>query len=250
MGASLSILCATAASIGFIHTLAGPDHYLPFVAMARVGGWSLRRTMVITALCGVGHVLGSVALGFVGILVGWSLAGVETFEGLRGDLAAWLLLGFGLAYCIWGIRRAVVHRSHTHLHVHADGTVHAHPHAHVGHHVHVHDATHPGDGLSPAAPPARQTARLTPWILFTIFVFGPCEPLIPLLMYPAAEMNLWGAALVALIFSAATIGTMLAMVGGGYVGVAALPFARLERYSHATAGLAVTACAALMMAGW
>jgi len=27
------------------------------------------------------------------------------------------------------------------------------------------------------------------WALFLIFVFGPCEPLIPLIMYPAAKLN-------------------------------------------------------------
>ena len=38
-------LAATAAMIGVVHTLTGPDHYVPFVAMSRVGGWSLLRTL-------------------------------------------------------------------------------------------------------------------------------------------------------------------------------------------------------------
>lgn len=32
---------------------------------------------------------------------GARFAGLEAFEGLRGELAAWLLLGFGLAYTVW-----------------------------------------------------------------------------------------------------------------------------------------------------
>ena len=64
---SIIVLCGTAASIGFLHTLLGPDHYLPFVAMSRAGGWSLKKTTVVTVLCGMGHVLSSVVLGFIGI---------------------------------------------------------------------------------------------------------------------------------------------------------------------------------------
>jgi len=30
----ITVLLATAASLGFIHTLIGPDHYLPFIVMS------------------------------------------------------------------------------------------------------------------------------------------------------------------------------------------------------------------------
>jgi hypothetical protein len=103
MGTDLAILLATAASIGFVHTLIGPDHYIPFIAMARAGRWSLGRTMGVTFVCGVGHVVGSVALGALGIALGWAVGGLEWFEGVRGNLAGWLLLGFGLAYTCGGL---------------------------------------------------------------------------------------------------------------------------------------------------
>ena len=63
MDQSILLLMWTAATIGFIHTLAGPDHYLPFVMMARARQWSQRKTLWITLLCGIGHVLSSVVLG-------------------------------------------------------------------------------------------------------------------------------------------------------------------------------------------
>ena len=44
MNQESTLLLWTAASIGFVHTLLGPDHYLPFVAMSRAGGWSARKT--------------------------------------------------------------------------------------------------------------------------------------------------------------------------------------------------------------
>ena len=51
----LQALSLAAVSISAVHTLLGPDHYLPFVAMSRVGKWSLRKTAIITVLCGIGH---------------------------------------------------------------------------------------------------------------------------------------------------------------------------------------------------
>jgi len=234
-------LLGTAAFVGLVHTLAGPDHYIPFIAMSKVGRWSLRKTLLITLACGVGHVASSVVLGFVGIAAGLALAKLEWFEGRRGDLAAWLLLSFGLVYMAWGIRRAIRNRPHTHPHVHADGTVHKHDHTHHGEHAHPHPAAARGDHTAAKA--------MTPWILFTIFVFGPCEPLIPILMYPALRLNLASVFVVAGVFSLFTIGTMLTLVTAGYAGLTRLSSARLERYSHALAGFALAACGGAMVLG-
>ena len=88
MSHDLTILAITAASIGVVHTLVGPDHYLPFVVLARARGWSLARTSVITLLCGVGHVAGSVVLGLVGIALGLAVSRLEAVEAWRADLAA------------------------------------------------------------------------------------------------------------------------------------------------------------------
>ncbi|HEX7375587.1 MAG TPA: hypothetical protein VF278_00670, partial [Pirellulales bacterium] len=60
MNADLGALSLAALSIGFLHTLFGPDHYIPFVAMSRVGGWSRSKTLLITLLCGLAHVGSSV----------------------------------------------------------------------------------------------------------------------------------------------------------------------------------------------
>ena len=51
MTVDIGLLLLTAASIGFIHTLLGPDHYLPFVAMSAARGWSSRRTLVDHRRC-------------------------------------------------------------------------------------------------------------------------------------------------------------------------------------------------------
>jgi len=236
MASETGLLLLTAASIGVVHTLLGPDHYLPFVALARSRAWSLKRTVAVTALCGVGHVAGSIALGFLGLALGWAVSGLVDFEALRGALAGWLLLGFGLAYTAWGVRRALRGRPHAHAHAHADGTLHVHPHHHrEAGHAHPHDARAPGEtGLR---------AVLGPWTLFVIFVLGPCEPLIPLLMYPAAGGSWGGVAAVAGVFAFATIATMLTVVVVGALGLARLRLgAGAERWAHAAAGVALAAC--------
>ncbi len=234
---TIGLLSATAALLGLVHTLTGPDHYLPFIAMSRAQCWSLSKTMVITLVCGVGHVVGSVILGSVGIAAGLAIGGLQDVESGRGSVAGWLLLGFGVAYTAWGIRRAIRQRPHTHLHVHGDGTMHVHRHTHVSEHAHVH-AEQAGAG------------SITPWVLFTIFVFGPCEPLIPLLMYPAAELSLGGVMVVTLVFATVTLTTMATVVAVGYLGLVRLSLPWLARYSHASAGVALAACGGAIQFGF
>lgn len=230
MNNELSILFVTAASIGFFHTLLGPDHYLPFIVMKKARGWSMAKTALITFLCGLGHVMSSVVLGIAGIALGIGVMKLELFEGFRGNLAAWALMGFGLAYFIWGLRRAIKNKPHEHSHDHVDTGEHIHTHAHKDEHAHVHCA--------------EDKKNITPWILFTIFVLGPCEPLIPILMYPAAKMNMAGLIGVTVIFSAVTISTMLGVVVVSSLGINLIPLGRLERYGHALAGAAILSCGA------
>jgi ABC-type nickel/cobalt efflux system permease component RcnA len=233
----LGVLAAAVAATGFLHTLLGPDHVLPFVAMARAGRWSLRRTLAVTALCGAGHVAASVALGLLGLVLGLAAFRIERLDAIRGDLAGWLLLGFGIAYLAWGIRRAIRRRPHAHLHAHEGGLVHRHPHVHEGEHVHVHESTEGGRRAS------------APWVLFTVLVFGPCEPLVPLFLYPAASGRPSEAAFVAAAFAATTIATMTALVAAGWLGARALPLGRVERYAHACAGAVFVACGLAVKAG-
>lgn len=224
----LLILTGTAASIGFLHTLFGPDHYLPFIVMSKAREWSLAKTGWITVLCGVGHVLSSVVLGMIGVALGIAVAKLEVTEGFRGNLAAWGLIAFGLVYFVWGLRRALRGRPHAHSHAHEDGADHVHSHTHHKEHVHPH------------AEEGKKS--ITPWVLFTIFVLGPCEPLIPILMYPAAQESLFGLVLVTVVFGVATIGTMLSIVLAASFGISFLPMKRLERYSHALAGATICLC--------
>ena len=210
MSESPNLLALTAVSIGVLHTLTGPDHYLPFIVLARARKWSLAKTLGITLGCGVGHVLGSLVLGAVGIALGLSVSGLNWVESQRGDLAAWLLIALGAVYCAWGLHRAKG------------------PQAMV---ASTESATHKAS-----------MASLTPWTLFLVFVLGPCEPLIPVLMYPAAAGRITDVALVAATFAAATLATMAFAVLLGSMGIRLIPVSAVERYSHAAAGAAIVLC--------
>lgn len=223
------ILLLTAASIAFLHTILGPDHYLVFTAMAKARAWSLSRTLRITLICGIGHVLGSVIIGVVGIVLGAQLASVVAFEGVRGNLAGWALLAFGLMYFAWGLKKAGRSRRHSHIHIH-DDVVHDHEHDHHTEHAHVHT----------------EQARnpITPWAMFIIFVLGPCEALIPLFMYPAAQHSAGLIVSVALVFGIVTLLTMLACVAATTIGLEKLKLPTTGRYAHAVAGASVALCGA------
>jgi len=200
-----SVLMLSALSIGAVHTVVGPDHYIPFVVLARASNWSLLRTLVITALCGVGHVLSSVLIGVVGVAAGLAVTSVAGVEEQRGLIATWTLIGFGLAYGVWGVWKGLKGHAHTHDH----GLEHGHE---------PHDVSR------------------AVWWLFIVFVLGPCEPLIPLLMYPAAEHDWTTLVLVTATFGVVTILTMLVLTTLGWLGVRAIRLGFMERFVHALAG--------------
>ncbi len=246
-------LTSLAIVTGFVHTLAGPDHYLPFVAMSRARQWSPVRTLVVTALCGLGHVLGSVVLGILGVTVGIAIARLELVEAVRGEVAAWLMIVFGILYGIWGLRRAARGRRHRHLHVHLDGNVHDHEHDHERQHVHVHDSVEDAAASGSPRSPRSQLDRyvaMTPWVLFTVFIFGPCEVLIPQLMFPAATSSVSLLILVVVAFGLTTIGTMLVMVMALTFGLRNLRLNWLERHMHSLAGATLVLCGSLILLGF
>jgi sulfite exporter TauE/SafE len=197
--------------------------------MGKARGWKLARTLRITAICGLGHILSSVLIGAVGLLLGAQLTKLVVIEGTRGSLAGWALLAFGLVYLSWGIRKAGRSSTHSHIHVHGD-VVHDHTHDHHEDHMHAHDED------------VRNS--ITPWAMFIVFVLGPCEALIPLFMYPAAQQSAALVFAVAFVFGAVTLATMLAAVTVTTLGLEKLRLPSAGRYAHAAAGASIAICGA------
>lgn len=223
----------TSVSIACLHTLTGPDHYIPFIALSKARGWSLPKTIFWTVTCGCGHVWSSVLLGLGGGAIGWSLSKVKWLESVRGGIAGWALVAFGLIYGFWGLMRAKKGRTHKHFDVYDDGSIYVYQHKH-------------GSSVSP-----KERFAVTPWVMFVIFVLGPCEPMIPLLYFPAAK-NSWPAmASLIIVYTLFTLGTMVVMVVFGLYGFAFSKTEKLEQYVHAIGGVTIFICGAgMVFLGW
>ncbi len=208
----MNLLLLSAVSVAFFHALA-PDHWLPFVALAKGSRWKMGQLGLIATLAGIGHVASSLLIGAVGLWAGWAVHRLEGVEAWRGGAAIWLLIGFGAAYLLWGLKHA------------------QHPHPHVS----IQDAV-------------KVYAARRVWILIAVLVFGPCEPLIPL-MFLAYKGGLPAIISVSAVFSLVTIAMIVGQSCLGYAGVSLLRAEWMERYSHALAGavIVLTGLAVLLL---
>lgn len=229
----LSLLIVSAGSLGFVHTILGPDHYLPFIVLSKARNWSSNKTMWITFFSGIGHVGSSVLIGMIGIGLGISINKLQGLESVRGELVGWMLFAFGIIYTFYGIYKYIK----------------------SSHHFHLPDFLVPKKirGLQhlPTTDHEKDNSKLTPWILFLIFVFGPCEVLIPMLIFPAYQNSTYGMFAVALVFGIATVGTMMLAVYFGHKGFSLIKFKKQERYLHLIAGLIILMSGSgILFFGW
>ena len=233
MQSEMEVLIVAAISIACLHTITGPDHYLPFIALSKSRGWSSAKTVGWTIVCGCGHVWSSVLLGLGGAAIGWSLSKISWTENVRGGVAGWVMLAFGFVYGIWGLYRAYKNNPHKHFDLQEDGAIYVYEHQH-------------GAAVAP-----QDRHKVTPWVMFIIFILGPCEPMIPLLYFPAAK-NSWGGMVILItIYTVVTLLTMVTMVVLGYFGIAFVKTEKLERYVHALGGLTIFICGAgMLFLGW
>jgi hypothetical protein len=75
----------------------------------------------------------------------------------------------------------------------------------------------------------QERTKVTPWVMLIVFELGPCEPLIPLLAYPAARHVTYGLLMLIKCFMTFTLLTMTGIVLLGYYGLSVLRTSRLER---------------------
>lgn len=203
-----ALLITATVTVGVTHSLVGPDHYVPFVALARARRWSMQKALTLTALCGVAHVLGSLIIAVLGLHVGIHFLDLRVSEALRGDFAAWLLLAFGLVYAIWGLRHALSGSCKQDFGC--------------------------GDSIVRS-------------LLLIVLILGPCEPLIPIVLMPAVSLGPTTLAAVSVVFLLSTVLTMMATVALGYKGLRLLRKLDLGRYGHAFAGGSIASCAAAVL---
>jgi len=213
-----SVLIVAALSAGVLHTVFGPDHYLPFVGVSQAEQWSLKKTTAITLIAGALHVGSAALLSFAAVWLG-NLLMPETLswlEDARGQMAAWLLMGLGLAYLLWGVRHALRARRN--------------------------DGNDPALPSSPTGASSSTVSSLVSLGLMIVFVVGPCEAFVPLLLLPQVQASAGMMTLVTAVFGASTLLTMTALTLAGRYGVQSLvrrvPGGVLlaKRYAHIAAG--------------
>ena len=178
---------------------------------------------LVVIVCALGHAVGSILLGLVGIYFGLELQVLSSFEGNRVVFAAWAMIAFGLIYGSWGLKKAFLRRPHEHWHAH-NGVFHSHQHRHDEKHAHIHN------------PYDLDKRDSSAWALFIIFVLGPCEPLIPLMMLPAVNESVIGVIGVIVIFFLVTLITMLGVVIIGFNGLNRARFDVISRYGSTLTG--------------
>jgi len=89
-----------------------PNHWLPVVAIGRAEGWSLRETLLVTAITGFAHTLSTVIIGISIGFIGHRLN--EQYEMISEKIAPGILIVMGVIYIV--IDR-IRHRNHTHSHI-------------------------------------------------------------------------------------------------------------------------------------
>jgi len=125
----LTTIVVTGFTIAFLHA-AIPTHWLPFVLTGRAQKWTRGKTLLVTAVCGSGHVLFTAVLGFLVAWLGFAIN--ERLGAWFPRIAGGALLAFGLFY----VYRQFSGHGHGHSHMFGG---HDH-HDHADHDDHDHGA--------------------------------------------------------------------------------------------------------------
>lgn len=224
---TLSAMGLAAFLTAVIHTIMGPDHYLPFVAIGKSRDYSLQKTLFWTFICGVGHIVSAllIAIAFIYLSQWLDEENFVWIEANRGNVAAYALIGLGAAYLLWAMRHRWLHK-------------------HQATHSHLIQFT----AMQNTQTQNTSSRNISVWVLFIIFVLGPCEALLPILT-ASSVLGVTAVLLSTLIFSVATIATMMSAVALGMLGIHALRFHKLEAYAHEIAGVTIMMCGLAIILG-
>jgi hypothetical protein len=166
-------ILAGAVGLALVHGLL-PNHWFPFVAVARARGWSRGRTLGVTAVAASLHVVVTAALGFS---LAWLAKGAEeAFGEVLRPASGIGLFSFGVAFVVADLTRG-------HRHQHAAQNV-------------LHEHRRSGDALVVGS-------------LLLYLTLSPCEAMLPLF---AVGYTLTWLQLVSVAVSVAVV-TVAAMTG-------------------------------------
>lgn len=208
--------------VAFMHA-AIPTHWLPFALTSRAQGWSMPKTLTITALAGIGHGLCTTAIGVLIVAAGMQLN--ERVGTLFQLIAGGALFSFGLFYLIRQWRGGG--------HAHLIGSHKHHDHSPGHEHDYANDETL---GQAMHTPTPKRSDRAAILSLFALLTFSPCEGFLPVFLSGARYG--WGAfLLLSVILALATLSGMLVFTTLSLAGLSRLRLGALERYEGAILGV-------------
>jgi ABC-type nickel/cobalt efflux system permease component RcnA len=257
----LAVLTVTTVTTAAFHTLI-PDHWLPFVLVARAERWDARRAATLTAMSASLHVSVSIGLALAALLMGRGAEAVIGGGEAIGRISALLLVVFGAGYALWFWFRGG-HQHSFGLHPHHEAAVHdppASPHPHdLPPEETAEHASLKGHAMAAAVPGAAGAAiaagaqapdrargavtrrgRLSGLALTGIVGLNPCLLLIPY-VYLAGSMGTGALVAIAAAFALSTIACMVGVVMIGLKGTARLESPFLMRYGEVVSGAIIAA---------
>ena len=224
------VLAATAAMVAATHTLI-PDHWLPYVAMSRAKGWSIRKAMWVT---GIGAAIHLVSTAILGVLLGFIGASAITGISEKADLiSGFLLLMFGLYFTWKGWKAYKLGQVHSHA-----GHSYPHPHRHKAGHDHNcrHGRYHShGEKVEKSA-----------FALSAILGARPCAEAIPIFL-SASTLGLTSSFLAVTAWVITTLASMLGIVWLSLKGLESSKLKVLHRFGELGAGLIIVFIGIAMM---
>ncbi|MGD8375746.1 MAG: hypothetical protein PVF68_06360 [Acidobacteriota bacterium] len=222
MGETTYLLVVTAGATALFHTLI-PDHWLPFVLVARSQGWSLRKTFLTTMLSAIFHVTLSLGLGILAVFLGREFV-LSVGEGLE-RLAGIGLLFFGLVYTLFFL---------------VGGGRHQHYFPGHGEHHPVEDYGGQESGPSPRHIFSRHLGNrnLGAVTLAVVVGLNPCVLAIPLMFGTIADGG-WSIFWVGTSFAVTSIAVLVAATTLGYRGIHRIRLGFLDRYGEVLSGLII-----------
>lgn len=230
----LTTIAATGFTVAFFHA-AIPTHWLPFVLVSRARGWKRSKTLLVSAVAGMGHVA---LTSLLGLAIAWF--GFQLDERL-GEIFSWITGGVLLAIGSFYSWRQL--SGHGVLHHHAPG----------GHHQasakcgHGHEHSHWDEELKDTRLVSDKTGD---WAaisgLFMMLTLSPCEGFLPVYL-SGVQFGWRGFVVLSLILAVATLAGMMLFTWLTLVGFERFKLKSFERYEAGLLGVIFIVLGLLML---
>jgi hypothetical protein len=233
--APAGLLIGAVAAVGVLHTLV-PDHWAPIAVLARQQGWTRAQTARAAAGAGLGHSLSTLLIAVLVWIAGAVFA--ARFGQAVSLVSSLALIGFGGWIAAGALRElraghdhAHSHYGHAHVHRHVDGLEHRHWHEHHA------DDWHAAFGSAALVPPTHHHEHATSSRTALLLILGssPMVEGIPA-FFAASRYGAGLLAVMALVFSTATIATYVSLCVVSSAGLQRADFGPLERYGEVLSG--------------